>query len=155
MKKILLFGGIAVALFVTLIVVVQLQNQQQADGNPFGKSTLAQETIDQLDDPNYQNVILPEELDERLADNEDALIYFYSGRCDYCNQATPVLVPMAEDAGADLELYNVLEFEEGWNDYEIEGTPTVILFEDGEEVDRITGLGPEEEYEQLFERAAE
>ncbi|NJP36795.1 thioredoxin family protein [Alkalicoccus luteus] len=155
MKKILLFGGIAVALFVTLIVVVQLQNQQQADGNPFGKSTLAQETIDQLDDPNYQNVILPEELDERLADNEDALIYFYSGRCDYCNQATPVLVPMAEDAGADLELYNVLEFEEGWNDFDIEGTPTVILFEDGEEVDRITGLGPEEEYEQLFERAAE
>ncbi|MFC4737405.1 thioredoxin family protein [Bacillus daqingensis] len=155
MKKILLFGGIAVALFVTLIVVVQLQNQQQAEGNPFGKSTLAQETIDQLDDPNYQNVILPEELDERLANGEDALIYFYSGQCEYCNQATPVLVPMAEDAGADLELYNVLEFNEGWEDYNLEGTPTVILFEDGEEVDRITGLGPEEEYEQLFERAAD
>lgn len=44
---------------------------------------------------------------------------------------------MAEEMGIDLEMYNLLEFEEGWNEYAIESTPTFIHFEDGKEVDRL------------------
>lgn len=153
MKKILIIGGAIVVIFAALIFVTNYQNQQQAEGNPFGLDTLEQETIDQLDDPNYENIILPDELDERLAAGEDATVYFYSGQCPYCNQTTPIIVPMAEEMGVDLELYNILEFGQGWDVFEIEVTPTVIHFEDGEEVDRISGAQDPSAYEQFFEQA--
>ncbi|PTL39268.1 thioredoxin family protein [Alkalicoccus saliphilus] len=155
MKKIIIFGGVIILLFAALIFVTQQQNQQQAADNPFGKDTLAQETIDQLDDPLYENIILPEELDERLENGGDALVYFYSGQCEYCNQATPLAVPAAEEEGVELELYNILEFPDGWEDYDIEGTPTFIYFEDGTEVDRISGLHGQDTYEDFFAQASE
>ncbi|SDN60441.1 thioredoxin family protein [Alkalicoccus daliensis] len=152
MKKILIIGGAIIVIFAALIFVTNYQNQQQAEGNPFGLDTLEQETIDQLDDPNYENIILPDELERRLAAGEDATVYFYSGQCQYCNETTPVIVPMAEEMGVDLELYNILEFEQGWNTFAIEGTPTVIHFEDGEEEARVEGGQEPAVYEQFFEQ---
>ncbi|MCE7793532.1 thioredoxin family protein [Salipaludibacillus sp. CUR1] len=150
MKKLIIFGGIVILLFGAITFITSFQNEQRSEGNPFGKDRLHSETIDQLDDPLYQNIILPEELDEKLQAGEDATVYFYSGRCEACNQASPVLIPKAEELDVDLHLYNVLEFEQGWNDYDIEGTPTVIHFDNGEEAARITGLHEEETYEQFY-----
>ena len=36
----------------------------------------------------------------------------------YCKEATPILTPMAEELGIDLVQYNLLEFKQGWNDYQ-------------------------------------
>lgn len=152
MKKLIIFGSIVIVLFAAIAFITTYQNQQESAGNPFGKDNLYQETIDQLDDPNYQNIILPDELDEKLDAEEDATIYFYSGQCPYCNDASPILVPKADEMGVDLELYNILEFEQGWNDYNIESTPTVVHYEDGEEAARIVGLHDEEVYEQFYEQ---
>lgn len=155
MKKIIIIGSSIVVLFAALIFVTSYQDRQQAEGNPFGLESLHAETVDQLDDPNYQNIILPEELDERLENDGDATIYFYSGQCEICNRTSPVIVPMADDMDVELELYNVLEFDQGWEDYQIEGTPTVIHFEDGEEVGRLTGGQEVGTYEQFFEQISE
>ena len=54
-----------------------------------------------------------------------------------CKEATPILTPLAEELGIDLVQYNLLEFEQGWDDYDIEGTPTIVQFKDGKEVARI------------------
>lgn len=150
MKKIIIIGASIIVLFAALIFVTTYQDRQQAEGNPFGLDSLESETVAQLDDPNYQNIILPEELEERLENDGDATIYFYSGQCEICNRTSPVIVPMADDMDVDLELYNVLEFEQGWQNYQIEGTPTVIRFEDGEEVERLTGGQEVGTYEQFF-----
>lgn len=155
MKKIIIFGGIVVILFAAIAFLTSYQNQQQSEGNPFEKDRLHSETIDQLDDPNYQNIILPEELDEKMEAGESATIYFYSGQCESCVQASPVLVPKAEELGVDLELYNILEFEQGWGDYDIEGTPSVVHYENGEEIGRIVGLHDEETYEQFFQQVVQ
>ncbi|WP_147803535.1 thioredoxin family protein [Alkalicoccus halolimnae] len=154
MKKLLMIGGVVVVIFAALIFVTSYQNEQAAQGNPFGLDSLHQETIDQLDNPLYENIILPEELDSRLDEDGSAMVYFYSGQCQYCNETTPVIVPLAEDMNVDLELYNILEFDQGWDDYGIEGTPTVIYFENGEEADRISGMYGKETYEAFFEQAA-
>src|SRR5699024_12146872 len=42
--------------------------------NPYGKTNLEQETIDQLDDPLYQNQITPDDLDEKLDNQEDLTV---------------------------------------------------------------------------------
>lgn len=62
MKKLILFVGIIMAIFIALVVITNIQQTQNAEGNPFGKSKLHPETQKQLDDPLYQNVITPDEL---------------------------------------------------------------------------------------------
>ncbi|HLS06481.1 MAG TPA: thioredoxin family protein, partial [Bacillota bacterium] len=117
---------------------------------PYGKDRLAQETIDQLDDPLYQNQMTPDALAETLEDGEDVTVYFYSPTCVYCQRTTPVLVPVAEDLGIDLKKLNLLEFKDSWDTYNIEGTPTLIHFENGEEVDRISGEQSEDVFREFL-----
>ncbi|ADC51009.1 protein disulfide oxidoreductase trx domain protein [Alkalihalophilus pseudofirmus OF4] len=152
MKKVLIFGGIIVILFGLLAVVNSMKQSQLAEGNPFGKERIDPATAELVNDPNYQNVILPEELEEILEDNGDVTVYFYSSTCPYCKEATPRLVPISEELGVDLVQYNLTEFDEGWSDHNIESTPTIVQFENGEEVDRIVGSAPDEEYRAFFER---
>ncbi|MDQ0256549.1 thiol-disulfide isomerase/thioredoxin [Evansella vedderi] len=150
MKKVIIFGLVIIVIFGALAFVTSYQNKQQSAGNPFGKDRIAQSTINQLDDPLYQNIILPEELDEKLEAGESLTVYFYSPECEQCNLATPILMPVAEELGVEVYLYSVLEFTQGWDDYDIEGTPTLIHFEDGQEALRLVGRADTETYEQYF-----
>ncbi|SDZ03080.1 Thioredoxin [Evansella caseinilytica] len=150
MKKIIIFSSIIVVIFAALALINQYQNKQVSTDNPYGTNELKPETVKQLDDPNYQNIILPEELDEKLNNGEAVTVYFFSPVCSVCNEVSPVLIPKAEEMEVNLYLYNVYEFEQGWSDFNIEGTPAVIHFENGEEIARIVGGQAEETFEQFF-----
>jgi thioredoxin 1 len=144
MKKLLIIGGIIVAVFALIIVLNNMSNDTKLADNPYGTNDLKQETIDQLDDENYQNIILPDDLQAKVESGEPVTAYFFSPICVHCKAMTPVLMPIVEDMIADIVQYNVYEFEQGWEDYAIEATPTMIHFEDGKEVSRIVGNQPEE-----------
>ncbi|MGM8366329.1 thioredoxin family protein [Virgibacillus sp. W0181] len=151
-KKMLILIGVLAVLFIALYFVNDYKNKKALQGNenPYGKDNLRQETIDQLDDPLYQNQIIPEELDEKLENGEDVTVYFYSPTCVYCQRTTPVVVPLTEDLDIDMKKMNLLEFDK-MEYYEIEGTPTIVHYEDGEEVARISGERPEEDFQQFFD----
>ncbi|GAE34494.1 thioredoxin family protein [Halalkalibacter akibai] len=152
MKKILIFGGVVLLLFVSLIVVNNAQQTKKAEGNPFGKTQLHPATLDLLNNENYQNIILPVELESQLSNEESVTVYFYSSTCQFCKETTPRLVPLADDAGINLVQYNLLEFEEGWNQYNIDATPTVVHFENGVEKERIVGAATDDDFKQFFDR---
>lgn len=147
----IIFGVVLLLLFVALGFVANYQNKQQAEGNPFGKETLNQATIDQLDDPLYENQILPDELETKINNNEAVTVYFYSPTCVHCQNTTPIVVPMTKDLGIDMKKLNLLEFEEAWGGFGIEGTPTIVHYEGGEEVARISGEQPKANFEEFFE----
>ncbi len=153
-NKMLIIVGVIILLFIALFFVNKYKNNQALENtdNPYGKDTLKQETIDQLDDPLYQNIIVPEDLDNKLENGEDVTVYYYSPTCVYCQQTTPIVVPIAEEMGVDLKKMNLLEFDL-MDHYEIEGTPTIIHYENGKEVGRIVGSqeNPEETYRAFFE----
>ena len=151
MKKIILFLVAIVGLFAAIAIITNVQNNQKAEGNMFKKENLKPATVELLDDPNYQNVILPEELEDKLKNKEDVTVYFYKSDCIHCKRTTPTLAPLAEDMGVDMVQYNLLEFEQGWNQYGIEATPTLVHYEDGKEVARIVGEHSEEEFKGFFE----
>ncbi|WP_273122911.1 thioredoxin family protein [Metabacillus sp. HB246100] len=151
MKKILIFGSIILVLFGTLAFVTSYQNKQKAEGNMYNKSSLDPATISLLDDANYQNIILPEELETKLEKKEDTIVYFFSPKCDHCIATTPVLMPLANDLDVEVKQFNLLEFEDGWRDYNITGTPTLVHFQDGEEVARSEGSNTEEAFRELLE----
>jgi thiol-disulfide isomerase/thioredoxin len=152
MKKIIIFSAIIIALFVGMAVLTNMQNKAKiGENNPYKTNDLQQATIDQLDDPNYQNIILPEELEQKLDNNEDVTVYFFASDCPHCKVTTPVLMPLADEMGIDVVQYNLLEFQNGWNQYAIEGTPTLVRYEDGKEVARIDGSREEAVFRQWFE----
>lgn len=150
MKKVLGFLIIVIIIFAFIALLNDYQNKEKLEGNPYRKEKLHQATIDLLDDPNYGNIILPEELEAALANGETKTVYFFSSTCDWCKKTTPIVVPLAESLGIELELYNVLEFQEGWDQYGIEGTPTLIHFENGKEVARTSGYNEDSYFRDWF-----
>ena len=150
MKKMMIFLVIIIALFAAIAIINNTQNKQKAAGNPYNKEKLEQATIDQLNDPNYQNLILPDELTADLKNKEDKTVYFYSPTCIHCQKTTPIVAPLAEEMGIDLVQYNLLEFEQGWNDYGIESTPTIVHYKDGVEYERIVGYNDKEVFQKWF-----
>ncbi|GAB4073920.1 thioredoxin family protein [Barrientosiimonas marina] len=151
-KKILIILGVIIVLVAALYFATNYKSEQAAvdKDNPYGKDNLDQATIDQLDNPNYQNQMVPKELDEKLSDGDDMVVYFYDPTCPHCQKLTPRLVPIAQDMGVDMKKLNLLEFRDGWDTYDIDSTPTLVYYEDGEEVDRINGPQPDDMYRQFF-----
>lgn len=150
----LIFLAIIVALFAALAIVNKMQNSEKAEGNPYGKDALHPETVKQLEDKNYQNLILPNDLEKKLDKSEDAIVYFYSPTCEYCKIATPDVNKAAKDMGIDVKQLNVLEFEDQRDKYGIEFTPTLVVFENGKEKDRLEGAHKEgvSGYKDFFEK---
>jgi thiol-disulfide isomerase/thioredoxin len=147
MKKLLIYLSVIVALFAILFVLNMQSNKANyeayaAAANELYRTSpdkLDPDTLKQLDDPHYQNIILPDELSARLQNKENLFVYFFSPQCPHCQASTPILMPMAEGLGADIRQFNLLEFQEGWREYNIEYTPTLVYFREGKEIDRFVG----------------
>lgn len=151
MKKVIIFLVIVIALFVAVGFLTKMQNEEKvSEDNVYKKDTLHPETAAQLDDPHYQNIILPDELEEKLNNNENVTVYFFSPTCPHCVRTTPIVAPLSEEMGIDLVQFNLLEFEDGWDDYQITETPTIVQYKDGKETERITGFQEKEVFEEWF-----
>jgi thioredoxin 1 len=166
MKKLVIYLSIVVVLFGALYFVNQQSSKakdKQFANNPYGVSAskLDPMTVKQLEDPNYQNLILPDQLDARIKNKESFYLYYYSSTCSHCQATTPVIVPIQKEVGVDVKQYNLQEFTEGWQKYNIQYTPTLVYYKDGKEVERIEGGVPEtpggggntpEKFKQFFQK---
>lgn len=150
MKKMLIIGGVIVAIFALIIVLTNMSNSKKLADNPYDKENLDQSTIDLLDDEDYQNIALPDEVETQIKSGEPTTVYFFSPTCPHCQATTPILMPVADDMKVDVLQYNLLEYEQGWQDYFIEATPTLVHYENGEEVARWVGAQPKENIEEFF-----
>ncbi|GED72376.1 thioredoxin [Brevibacillus reuszeri] len=139
MKKIIFLSILVAALLIGAIVYSDISNREAAAGNPYGKSSLNPATIEQLKDPLYDNLIMPEELQTKLDNKDEMFVYYYSPVCEHCKATTPVLVPLVKDMQIDMKKHNLLEFNASWDKYNIEFTPTLVHYKDGKEVARLVG----------------
>lgn len=133
-----MFGG-ALVFLIGLLAFLNTQGEESelyggkkvADLNPATKAI--------LDDPNYQQVILPDDLSKKIENKESFFVYFFASDCPSCQATTPQLMPLAKESGAFLHQYNLREFQEGFRQYNIEYTPTLVFFENGVEKERLVG----------------
>jgi len=132
-----IYVGIVIVLLVGIFALNNLEKDNPVYGKPTSELNPATRAL--LDDENYQNIILPETLDEKVANKEDFLVYMFSSTCKYCKETTPQIMPIVNELGVDLNKFNVLEFPEYQAKYNVEYTPTLIYFEDGVEKERIVG----------------
>lgn len=93
------------------------------------------------------NAVTPDELETKISEEEEVVVYFWQTGCEYCEQVKPYVEPLIEEYDAvsiNLADHNV------WTTYGINGTPTMIRFQDGKEVSRVEGAVSEQQYETFF-----
>lgn len=130
MKKIVIFLGIIILIFISLYLI---QKEEPKKENFL-----------------YKNEISSENLNKSIASGDPNYIYFYQTDCIHCKKVSPVIIPMAEDLNIDLKVHDLQKNQENWDTYNIQGTPTIVYYKDGKEIDRIHGEQPKETYEQWF-----
>lgn len=150
MKKLLAIGGVIVVIFILIVVLTNKSNETKLKDNPYDTDQLRNSTIDLIGNKNYNNIILPDELEKKISSGEPVTAYFFSPECGYCMEMTPILMPIAKDMNVNVDQYNLLEYTNQAAPYAIEATPTLIYFKDGEEVGRLVGAHPEENIRTFF-----
>jgi len=77
------------------------------------------------------------ELETLLAEHERVLVDFYTEGCTLCQSIEPVLGNVARETDATVAMLNPREALGLVDAYDIRSVPTLVLFDDGEPVDRL------------------
>lgn len=113
-------------------------------------------TIDKLDNEDYHHNKTLDEVSDIVNSGEGEFVYFWSPTCVHCEAATPFLIDAFNSAEEEVTQLNILEYEQAWQEYQIEATPTLVYFENGEEVDRFEGNpGNSDDYESFIKTMTE
>lgn len=86
-----------------------------------------------------------------------SLVDFYADWCAPCRMLTPILESVAKEMATQLAF---LQLDVGVNEktagkYHVTMVPTLILFKDGKEVDRLTGLHNEKSLKKFLNSSVE
>lgn len=92
--------------------------------------------------------------DEVLKSDKPVMVDFWAPWCGPCQMAVPVINELAQEYKGKVKIgkINVDDNHEMAGKYGTMSIPTVILFENGEEVDRKVGFAGRKMYEDLLEK---
>lgn len=131
MKKIYILGATIVFAFIILFLFINKTNVSSKENY-------------------YQNQISFEQLQKDLLNQEEKIVYFYKPECKFCEKVSPIVIPMAKEMKINLEVMNIKKYPQGWDTFGIQGTPTIIYYKNGKEVDRILGAHEKDAFKEWF-----
>ncbi|MBE7123908.1 thioredoxin family protein [Bacillus cereus] len=134
MKKILIFILITMSILVLIFLITTKKDSKKNTTNY------------------YQNEIKTNELQNDILKQDEKFVYFYQTNCHYCKKTSPIVIPMTKKLNINMEVLNLEEEPNGWNQFKIEGTPTIIHYKNGKEIDRIEGEYKDEEFKEWFNK---
>ncbi|EJR58206.1 hypothetical protein IIM_00035 [Bacillus cereus VD107] len=147
MKKMLIFGGIIIVLFAAIYGVTQMEEKNASTSQKLNNSTSQTNGTDY-----YTNKIALPDLQKNLEEKKEQTVYFYQTSCVHCHKVSPIVVPLAKDLNIDMKVMDIEKLDAPWDDYKIQGTPTIIHFKDGKEVSRVSGEQSKEAFTKWFEK---
>ncbi len=92
-----------------------------------------------------------------MAADQPVLVDFYSPYCPPCNRLAPIVDKLAEEyeGRARVVKVDVRKLPQIAQQFGVQGTPTVVILQNGEEVTRSVGLEREQAYSQQLEKLLE
>lgn len=91
------------------------------------------------------------ELDKLVANGGVVLADFYADWCGPCRMLEPIVEKLASDTDATVAKVDVDTNQQLANSFGVRGVPTLVLFADGEQVEKIVGVQSEEQLRSLIE----
>jgi thioredoxin 1 len=82
--------------------------------------------------------------EQEISGSTPTLVDFWAEWCGPCRMVAPVLEQIASEQNGKLRIVklNVDENQQTPNNFGVQGIPTMILFKDGQMVERIVGFMP-------------
>ncbi len=77
MKKLLIIGGVIIAVFILIVVLSNKSDETKMKDNPYGTDKLSQPTIDLIGNENYSNIVLPDDLFKKIEAGESVTAYYF------------------------------------------------------------------------------
>lgn len=100
-----------------------------------------------VDDSNFQSKVLSSE--------KPVLVDFYAVWCGPCKRIAPIVEEVANENAEKLAVVklNTDDSPKISQQYQIRGIPTLVLFQNGKEVDRVVGLVGKNKIQNLVDKA--
>ena len=92
------------------------------------------------------------ELDDVVATNDVVLVDFYADWCGPCKMLEPVVERLAEETVATVAKVDVDANQQLASSYNVRGVPTLVFFADGDQVEEIVGVEPEDQLRSRIEQ---
>lgn len=90
---------------------------------------------------------------EVLENDKVILVDFFATWCPPCKMLSPVLEKISNSRAAfDIAKINIDESQELASEYEVEAVPTMIVFKEGKQVEKIVGFVDEDDIVDLMSK---
>lgn len=94
-------------------------------------------------------------LDEVVGDYDVVLTDFYADWCGPCQMLEPIVETIAAETDATVAKVDIDAHQQLAAAYGVRGVPTLILFADGDQAEKVVGMQGEDQLRSLIERYTE
>ncbi|PFJ13138.1 thioredoxin family protein, partial [Bacillus cereus] len=141
MKKIYKIGAIVTTLCVACIAIFTLTKNESVNPETVTPNKTIVSAAETKGSPKNIKDISKEELKQKIQSHEELIAYYYQPTCHYCKKAAPDINSMSKKH--DRTIYRIdismPENQSAFQEFDIPGTPVVVAYNRGEEIERLEG----------------
>ncbi|PED31792.1 thiol reductase thioredoxin [Bacillus cereus] len=154
MKKIYKIGAIVTTLCVACIAIFTLTKNESVNPETVTPNKTIVSAAETKGSPKNIKDISKEELKQKIQSHEELIAYYYQPTCHYCKKAAPDINSMSKKH--DRTIYRIdismPENQSAFQEFDIPGTPVVVAYNRGEEIERLEGAVSAATYDGFFAR---